>query len=79
MPRCLVVCTHGPGWGMIATMADLEEQALKKDRRFLVRLVLVLVVGGIASLWMFSAMTSDRAKGCAADAVGGVADERGSE
>ncbi len=60
-------------------MADLEEQALRKDRRFLVRLVLVLVVGGIAGLWMFSAMTSDRAKGCATEAVGGVADRPRSE
>lgn len=54
-------------------MADLEEQALRKDRRFLVRLILVLVVGAAAGLWMFSAMTSDRTRGCAADAVGGVA------
>lgn len=55
-------------------MADLEEQALRKDRRFLVRLILILVAGTIAGLWMFSAMTSDRAKGCAADGIGGVAD-----
>ncbi len=52
-------------------MADLEEQALRKDRRFLVRLVLVLVVGTIAGVWMFAMMTSDRAKGCAAETVGG--------
>lgn len=60
-------------------MADLEEQALRKDRRFLVRLVLVLVVGAAAGLWMFAAMTSDRAKGCAADSVGGVANPPRSE
>ncbi len=60
-------------------MADLEEQALRKDRRFLVRLVLILVVGTIAGLWMFSAMTSDRAMGCAADSVGGMAGQRHSE
>lgn len=64
---------------MIDDMADLEEQALRKDRRFLVRLVLVLVAGTIAGLWMFSAMTSDRAKGCAAEAVGGVAEPPRSE
>lgn len=52
-------------------MSDLEEQALRKDRRFLVRLVLVLIAGAIAGVWMFAMMTSDRAKGCAADAVGG--------
>jgi hypothetical protein len=60
-------------------MSDLEEQALRKDRRFLVRLILILTVGIIAGLWMFSAMTSDRAKGCAAESVGGVADAPGSE
>lgn len=60
-------------------MADLEEQALKKDRRFLVRLVLVLAAGAIAGLWMFASLTSDQAKGCAADAFGGVADAPRSE
>ncbi len=60
-------------------MADLEEQALRKDRRFLVRLVLILLVGIIAGLWMFSAMTSDSAKGCAARGVSGVADGPRSE
>jgi hypothetical protein len=60
-------------------MSDLEAQALRKDRRFVVRLILVLTVGAIAGLWMFSAMTSDRAKGCAAETVGGVAGHPGSE
>jgi flagellar biosynthesis protein FliQ len=64
---------------MLGAMADLEEQALRKDRRFLVRLILVLVVGTVAGLWMFTAMTSDRAMGCAADAVGGVASPPRSE
>lgn len=52
-------------------MSDLEEQALRKDRRFLVRLVLVLLAGTFAGVWIFAMMTSDRAKGCAAEAVGG--------
>ncbi len=56
---------------IIGRVSDLEEQALKKDRRFLVRLVLVLIAGAFAGLWIIGMMTSDRAKGCAAEAVGG--------
>ena len=53
-------------------MADLEEDAVKRDSRFLVRLVLVLTVGTLAGLWMFAAMTGERVSGCAAQAFGGV-------
>jgi hypothetical protein len=60
-------------------MADLEEQALRKDRRFLVRLALVLVAGTLAGLWMFGELTSTRTRGCAAQAVGGVAEPERSE
>jgi hypothetical protein len=60
-------------------VADIEQNAFKRDRRFLVRLVLVLTVGLVAGMWMFFSMTGQRAQGCAAEAVGGVAGEPASE
>lgn len=48
-------------------MADLEEHALKRDRRFVVRLVTTLVLAFMAGLFLFAQLTSDRTAGCAAD------------
>ncbi len=50
-------------------MADLEEHAFKRDKRFVVRLVLTLLVGFIGGLYVYAHLTSDRTAGCAADAV----------
>ena len=52
-------------------MADLEEHAFKRDKRFVVRLVLTLLVGLIGGLYVYAHLTSDRTAGCAADAVMG--------
>jgi hypothetical protein len=50
-------------------MADLEEHAFKRDKRFVVRLVLTLLVGLIGGLYIYAHLTSDRTAGCAADAA----------
>jgi hypothetical protein len=50
-------------------MADLEEHALRRDRRFIVRLVVTLVLATLAGLFLFAQLTSDRTAGCAADAM----------
>ncbi|MFT3927531.1 MAG: hypothetical protein QM778_33670 [Myxococcales bacterium] len=53
-------------------MADLEEHALKRDRRFVVRLVVTLTLAFIAGLFLFAQLTSDRTAGCAADTMLGT-------
>jgi hypothetical protein len=63
-------------------MADLEKLAIKRDRGYLVRLVLMLMVGFALGGVIFNVLTSDRVTGCMADAfVGpdetGAADETG--
>ncbi|MGE0791170.1 MAG: hypothetical protein AB7S26_36190 [Sandaracinaceae bacterium] len=64
---------------MRAKMADLEQDAFKRDSRFVVRLLLVLTVGILAGLWMFAELTGERVAGCAAQAFGGVTQDPGSE
>ncbi|UJR82538.1 hypothetical protein [Sandaracinus amylolyticus] len=53
-------------------MADLEEHAFRRDRRFLVRLVVLLVLGGVGGLWAVSHLTSRSFAGCAARTFGGA-------
>lgn len=50
-------------------MADLEEHAFKRDRRFVVRLVLSLAVSTVFGLYVYAHMTSRHTAGCAADAA----------
>jgi hypothetical protein len=52
-------------------MADLEEHAFKRDKRFVVRLVLTLALGFMGGLFVYSHITSQRTAGCAAEFVGG--------
>lgn len=52
-------------------MADLEELALKRDRGFLIRLVLLLAVGLLGSAFLYGQLIGDSAKGCAARTIGG--------
>ena len=52
-------------------MADLEEHAFKRDRRFVVRLVLTLACGLLFGLFLYAQLTSDRTAGCAADVAAG--------
>jgi hypothetical protein len=55
-------------------MADLEKHALRRDRKFLVRLVLMLVIAILAGGLLFSMMTSRRLGTWAADAFGQAAE-----
>jgi hypothetical protein len=55
---------------MLRAMADLEEHAFRRDRRFLVRLVLLLTVGIIGGLWAVSHLTSSSFGSCAARTFG---------
>lgn len=56
-------------------MADLEEHAIKRDKRFLVRLILMLAAGLLAGLWAYNFLTSDRTGACAAESFGGVTEQ----
>ncbi len=49
-------------------MADLEKLALKRDRGYLVRLILLLVLGIAFGFFIASYMTGAKVGGCMADA-----------
>ncbi len=50
-------------------MADLEEHALKRDKRFLIRLALSLCVGLAGGLVLFAQMTRRSTGSCIAQTV----------
>jgi hypothetical protein len=52
-------------------MADLEELALRRDRGYLMRLVLLLVAGLVASAFMYGWLTGSGVTGCMSGALGG--------
>jgi hypothetical protein len=53
-------------------MADLEQHAFKRDKRFIVRLLRTLGLALIFGLYVYSHLTSRRTAGCAAEStVGG--------
>ncbi len=54
-------------------MANLEDHAIQRDRRFVVRLVGALLAGLIFGLWAFDNLTSDRTSTCAARMFGTTA------
>lgn len=56
-------------------MADLEEHAFRRDKGFIVRLVLVLSVASLGGLYVYAQLTSRRTAGCAAEAIEGNAPE----
>ncbi|MFW6049574.1 MAG: hypothetical protein ACODAU_00280 [Myxococcota bacterium] len=56
-------------------MADLEEHALKRDRRFLVRLLLAVLVGAAGGAFLYATLTGSRVGGCAAETFEGVTDD----
>ena len=49
-------------------MADLEQLAVKRDRGYLLRLVLMLLLGLGASVFLWQGLTGDRVGGCLANA-----------
>jgi hypothetical protein len=60
-------------------MADLEEHALKRDRRFIVRLVSTLLLAFVAGLFLYVQLTSRRTAGCAAETFTGGKAEPGTD
>lgn len=60
---------------MLRPMADLEEHAFKRDRRFLVRLVVLLLFGISVGLWAVSHLTGSGFATCATRTFGPPAGE----
>jgi hypothetical protein len=48
-------------------MVDLEKLAIKRDRGYLVRLVVLVVLGALGGGFIFNYMTSSNVGGCMAD------------
>ena len=59
--------------GKLEGMADLEKHAIKRDKRFLVRLIVLLAIGTTAGVLLFIKMTSLETATCAAGAFGAAA------
>lgn len=51
-------------------MVDLEKLALQRDRGYLVRLILGLVAGLFASVFVFAWLTGTRVSSCVAESIG---------
>ena len=51
-------------------MVDLEKLALQRDRGYLVRLILGLVLGLFASVFVFAWLTGTRVSSCVAQSIG---------
>lgn len=51
-------------------MADLEEHAFRRDRRFLVRLVVLLLLGAAVGVGAVGHLTSRSFAGCVARTLG---------
>lgn len=49
-------------------MADLEQLAIKRDRKFLVRLIILLALGLVAGVLLLGTLTGENVSGCAAKA-----------
>ena len=52
-------------------VASLEDHAIQRDKRFLLRLVLLLSVGLIFGLFVFDHLTGSAVANCAARNMGG--------
>jgi hypothetical protein len=53
-------------------MADLERLAIQRDRKFLVRLIIMLVLGAGVGLLLIGPLTGENVSGCAAKALLGA-------
>lgn len=51
-------------------MADLEKLALRRDRGYLLRLLLLLAFGLVCSVFLFGWLTGSGVRGCVAGALG---------
>jgi hypothetical protein len=54
------------------TMADMEKLAVKRDRGYLLRLVLALAVGIVASVFIWGGLTGEHTGSCLANAFLGA-------
>jgi len=72
----LVAVARGRRGGHPAAMADLEKHAIKRDRRFIVRLVVVLLLCAGAGVIFIERMTSGTLGSCAAETFGGASGEQ---
>jgi hypothetical protein len=63
--------------GILRPVADLEKHAFKRDRRFIVRLVLLLAIALLAGVFLWAKMTSTSFGTCAAGAFGSTTGEEG--
>jgi hypothetical protein len=52
----------------VRRMADLEEHAFKRDKRFVVRLVLTLIVALLGGVFIYGRLTNQGTASCAAGA-----------
>lgn len=50
-------------------MADLEDLALKRDRSYLVRLIAMLLLGVVASIFVARGLIGESITGCIANAL----------
>jgi hypothetical protein len=50
-------------------MADLEKLAVRRDRGYLVRLLLLMGVGILISLFLFGWLTGARVSGCVSGTI----------
>lgn len=50
-------------------MVDLEKLAVKRDRGYLVRLIVMLAVGLVASAFLWQGLTGDEVSGCLAKSM----------
>lgn len=53
-------------------MADLEEDALKRDHGFVIKLIIVLVVGFAGGAFVMAGLTGEGFGNWAAESFGGV-------
>ena len=59
------------------TVADLEKHAIKRDKRFILRLFLLLAIAALGGLFIYGKMTSDEFANCAAGSFGAATGEDG--
>ncbi len=53
-------------------MADLEDHAIQRDKGFVVKLVVALVVGALAGAWVMYHLTSRRTAEAGVELFGGA-------
>ncbi len=53
-------------------MVDLEERAVRRDKGFVVRLVVLLLCGAVVGAIVYAELTSTAVGGCAAHTFGGA-------